>query len=432
MTTLIDVTVPDIGDYSDVPVIDLLVRVGDAIRAEDAIVTLESDKATMDVPSPLAGTVREIAVAPGDRVSRGTLLLRVESAAAASQPAPPSPPVTTSAAAAPAPAATTPAVDRTTPETPPPAPPAGPASARAHASPSVRRLARELGVDLARVAPADPKGRIAKDDVIAHVKATMLASTAAPVTAPTPSAPFDLLPWPTVDFARFGPVERRPRSRIQKLSAANLHRNWVLMPHVTNFDEADITELEAFRQQLNAEAGKDGARLTLLPFLIKAVVHTLQRYPAFNASLDGDDIVEKCYWHIGFAADTPNGLVVPVVRDADRKPLREIAAECADLAALARDGKLRPEQMQGGCFTVSSLGGIGGTGFTPIINAPEVAILGVTRSAIRPVWDGSAFVPRRMLPLCLSWDHRAVDGAAAARFLVHLAALLADFRRVAL
>ncbi|QDF95807.1 branched-chain alpha-keto acid dehydrogenase subunit E2 [Azoarcus sp. DD4] len=428
MTTLIEVTVPDIGDYSDVPVIDLLVRVGDAIRAEDAIVTLESDKATMDVPSPLAGIVREIAIAPGDRVSRGTLLLRVEDAAANVVPTaqagptalPPAPAETGNHLAAPSPAPTLPA------NRPPPA-----GAVRAHASPSVRRLARELGVDLARVAPADAKGRISKDDVIAHVKMAMLAGAGTPAPA-TAAAPFDLLPWPNVDYARFGPVERRPRTRIQKLSAANLHRNWVLMPHVTNFDEADITDLEAFRQQLNAEAGKEAARLTLLPFLIKAAVHSLQRYPAFNASLDGDEIVEKRYWHIGFAADTPNGLVVPVIRDADRKPLREIAAECAELAALARDGKLRPEQMQGGCFTVSSLGGIGGTGFTPIINAPEVAILGVTRSAIKPVWNGREFLPRRMLPLCLSWDHRAVDGAAAARFLVHLAALLADFRRVVL
>jgi pyruvate dehydrogenase E2 component (dihydrolipoamide acetyltransferase) len=298
--------------------------------------------------------------------------------------------------------------------------PAGPCG------PSVRRLARELGVDLAQVTGSGAKGRLQHADLMAHVKRT-LQRGASPATGG-----LDLLPWPQVAFEKFGPVERRPRSRIQKISAANLHRNWVMIPHVTNFDEADITELEAFRQQANAEAGEDGAKLTLLAFLIKAVVHTLQAYPAFNCSLDGDEIVEKGYWHIGFAADTPSGLVVPVIRDAERKSLREIAAESAQLARLARDGKLKPEQMQGGCFTVSSLGGIGGTGFTPIINAPEVAILGVTRASLQPHWDGRQFVPRLRLPLCLSWDHRALDGAAAARFLVHLSRLLADFRRVIL
>jgi pyruvate dehydrogenase E2 component (dihydrolipoamide acetyltransferase) len=295
----------------------------------------------------------------------------------------------------------------------------------------VRRLARELGVELSRVQASDSKGRLSKEDVIAHVKAAM-QTPAAPVTAASSTAPFDLLPWPNIDFAKFGPVDRRPRSRIQKISAANLHRNWVMMPHVTNFEEADITDLETFRQQVNGEQGKDDAKVTMLAFLIKAAVHTLQTYPAFNSSLDGDDVVEKRYWHIGFAADTPNGLVVPVIRDADRKSIVEIARESADLARLARDGKLRPEQMQGGTFTISSLGGIGGTGFTPIINAPEVAILGVTRSSIKPVWDGQHFVPRTVLPLSLSWDHRAVDGAAAARFLVLLSKLLADFRRVVL
>jgi len=298
--------------------------------------------------------------------------------------------------------------------------------------PSVRRLARELGVDLSRVTGSGPKGRLTKEDIVAYVKHT-LQGAATPATAPaTNGGSLDLLPWPKIDFEKFGPIERRPKSRIQKLSGQNLSRNWVMIPHVTNFDVADITDIEAFRQQVNAEQGKDGAKVTMLAFLIKAAVHTLKTWPAFNSSLDGDDIVQKNYWHIGFAADTPNGLVVPVIRNADQKSVLDIARESSDLARLAREGKLKPEQMQGGCFTVSSLGGIGGTGFTPIINAPEVAILGVTRASIKPVWDGKAFQPRLILPLCLSWDHRAVDGAAAARFLVHLAALLADFRRAML
>lgn len=293
-------------------------------------------------------------------------------------------------------------------------------------APAVRHFARLLGVDLSQVKGTGPKGRLGKDDVIAFVRRSMRERA-----APAPStAPLDLLPWPQVDFARFGPIERRPKGRIQALSGRNLARNWVMIPHVTNFDEADITELDAFRQQHNATAGAD--RLTLLPFLVKAVVHTLQAFPAFNVSLDGNDVVEKRYWHVGFAADTPHGLVVPVVRDADRKSVRELARECAELAARARAGRLAADEMQGGCFTISSLGAIGGTGFTPIINAPEVAILGVTRAVSKARWDGAAFQPRSMLPLCLSWDHRAVDGVAAARFLVHLAAILGDVRRLLL
>ncbi|WP_300452521.1 dihydrolipoyllysine-residue acetyltransferase [Accumulibacter sp.] len=440
MRQLIDIQVPDIGDFKAVPIIDLFVKVGDSIKVDDAIVTLESDKATMDVPATVGGVVAEVLVKVGERVAEGSLLVRVEAAAGAdaapSVPAiettapPPAAAANVTAVPAPAPASTPqPASPHPTPIASPAATPA--TGARVHASPSVRRLARELGVDLIKVRASDAKGRLSKEDVIAHVKATMQAG-AGPATATGGSAPFDLLPWPKVDFARFGPVERRPMSRLQKISAANLHRNWVMMPHVTNFEEADITDLEAFRQQVNGEQDKDGAKVTLLAFLTKAAVHALQTYPAFNSSLDGDDVVEKRYWHIGFAADTPNGLVVPVIRDADRKSIVEIASESADLARLARDGKLKPEQMQGGTFTISSLGGIGGTGFTPIINAPEVAILGVTRSSVKPVWDGKQFVPRTILPLSLSWDHRAVDGAAAARFLVHLRKLLADFRRVAL
>lgn len=438
MTQIIELRVPDIGDYKDVPVIEVLVAVGDTIAADTALVTLESDKATMDVPSSAAGRITEILVKTGDRVGEGSLIARLEVAGEAAETEP-----------------QTPAADReheaktetpASPSTPVSAPAAVPANAPAPASapnlapsgpangpcgPSVRRLARQLGVNLAQVVGSGAKGRIRQEDVIAHVKRTMQAAS----TETRPAAAgggLDLLPWPKIDFEKFGPIERRRKSRIQKISAANLHRNWVMMPHVTNFDEADITDLEAFRQKINGELGKDAAKVTMLAFLIKAAVHTLQTWPAFNCSLEGDEIVEKRYWHIGFAADTPNGLVVPVIKNADQKSVLQIAAESSELARLAREGKLKPEQMQGGCFTVSSLGGIGGTGFTPIINAPEVAILGVTRSTMKPVWDGQQFVPRLTLPLCLSWDHRAVDGAAAARFLVHLSKLLADFRRIML
>ncbi|WP_150428049.1 dihydrolipoyllysine-residue acetyltransferase [Dechloromonas sp. CZR5] len=436
MTQIIELRVPDIGDYKDVPVIEVLVAVGDTIAAETALVTLESDKATMDVPSSAAGRITEILVKTGDRVGEGSLIARLEVAGAATETEPQTPAVDRESEAK----AETP----TSPSAPPPAPSAAPANGSAPApnlapsgpangpcGPSVRRLARQLGVNLAQVVGSGAKGRIRQEDVIAYVKRTMQAAS----TETRPAAAgggLDLLPWPKIDFEKFGPIERRPRSRIQKISATNLHRNWVMMPHVTNFDEADITDLEAFRQKINGELGKDAAKVTMLAFLIKAAVHTLQTWPTFNCSLEGDEIVEKRYWHIGFAADTPNGLVVPVIRDADRKSVLQIAAESSELARLAREGKLKPEQMQGGCFTVSSLGGIGGTGFTPIINAPEVAILGVTRSTMKPVWDGQQFVPRLTLPLCLSWDHRAVDGAAAARFLVHLSKLLADFRRVML
>jgi pyruvate dehydrogenase E2 component (dihydrolipoamide acetyltransferase) len=444
MSQIIDIQVPDIGDYHDVPVIELLVAPGSTIAAGDAIATLESDKATLDVPAPRGGVVRELLVRVGERVSAGSALLRLDTgaapaaAASATTEAPPAPaaesPRSAPAESAPALAASAvpPAASAVSPvasAAPPAAPALDSAARRAHASPSVRRLARELGVDLAQVPPGAPKGRITREDVIAHVKTTLQAPARPAAPAPDGGG-LALLPWPQVDFARFGPVERRPRSRVQQRSAANLHRNWVRMPHVTNFDEADITALEAFRQQINREQPEGAPRLTLLAFIIKAAVHSLQAYPAFNSSLDGDTLVEKRYWHIGFAADTPGGLVVPVVRDADRKTLLEIARECGELARQAREGMLRPEQMQGGSFTVSSLGGIGGTGFTPIINAPEVAILGLTRSAMKPVWDGTAFQPRLMQPLCLSWDHRAVDGAAAARFLVHLARGLADLRRL--
>ena len=431
MSQMIELRVPDIGDYKDVPVIELLVTVGDTVAVDTALVTLESDKATMDVPSTAAGRIAEILIKTGDRVGEGSVIARLEVAEAA--PAANTENITVDRKNEPKiEAAAAPVTVSAPPPIPTPAPaiapaPSGPANGPC--GPSARRLARQLGVNLAQVVGSGAKGRIQQEDIIAHVKRTMQAAPAEARPAASSSG-LDILPWPKIDFEKFGPIERRPKSRIQKISAANLHRNWVMMPHVTNFDEADITDLEAFRQKINDELGKEAAKVTMLAFLIKAAVHTLQTWPAFNCSLEGDDIVEKRYWHIGFAADTPNGLVVPVVRDADKKSVLKIAAESSELARLAREGKLKPEQMQGGCFTVSSLGGIGGTGFTPIINAPEVAILGVTRSAMKPVWNGQQFVPRLTLPLCLSWDHRAVDGAAAARFLVHLARLLADMRRM--
>ncbi|TWG80401.1 pyruvate dehydrogenase E2 component (dihydrolipoamide acetyltransferase) [Cupriavidus gilardii J11] len=408
----VEVKVPDIGDYDGVPVIEVHVKAGDTVKAEDALITLESDKATMDVPSPAAGVVKEVKVKVGDNVAEGTLILILEGAAAAA-PAP--------AAAAPAPAPATQA-------------PAGVTGKAAHASPSVRKFARELGVDVSRVPGTGPKGRITQDDVQRYVKGVMSGQAAAPSAAAASGAggELNLLPWPKVDFTRYGEVESKPLSRIKKLSGANLHRNWVMIPHVTNHDEADITELEAFRVQLNKEYEKQGVKVTMLAFMIKATVAALKKFPNFNASLEGDNLVLKKYFNIGFAADTPNGLVVPVIKDADRKGVIEIAQEMSELAKLAREGKLKPDQMQGGCFSISSLGGIGGTYFTPIINAPEVAIMGVCKSYQKPVWDGKQFVPRLTLPLSLSWDHRVIDGAEAARFNTYFGQLLADFRRILL
>lgn len=435
----ITVAVPDIGDYQDIPVIEVLVKEGDSVGREDALVTLESDKATMDVPSPAAGVVRKVLVKVGDKVSQGTAI--VELAAAGAAPA--------AVASAIAPAAGTAAA---VPAAPAPAPAAAPAAAvvaptaapasaagadvdisTAHASPSVRRFARELGVNLNQVKGTGPKERITEDDVKAFVKQSLQRSAATPAGASGGNlGGMELLPWPQVDFTRFGEVEVRPLSRIKKISGANLHRNWVRIPHVTNNDEADITDLEALRNELNGEMAKTGVKLTALAFLIKAVTVALRQYPDFNASLDGDNLVLKRYFHIGFAADTPNGLVVPVLKNADRKGVLEIARESSELAAKAREGKLGPADMSGGCFSISSLGGIGGGHFTPIINAPEVAILGVGRSTMKPVWDGKAFVPRLMLPLSLSYDHRVIDGASAARFNALLGKLLGDMRRALL
>ena len=429
---VVEVKVPDIGDFSDVPVIDLFVKVGDSIKVDDAIATLESDKATMDVPSTVAGTVMEVLVQLGSKVSEGVVLIKVESGAAA--PAAASAPAPQAAAPAPAAAASAPAA--------PPAAasaalaPALPIGAKLHASPSVRAYARELGIDLSKVAATGPKGRIVKEDLTKYVKGVLSGAISGPVATAgggvTGGGVLDLLPWPKVDFAKFGEVEVKPLSRIKKISGQNLSRNWVMIPAVTYHEDADITDLEAFRVQLNKENEKSGNKLTMLAFLIKACVKAMQRFPEFNASLDGDNLVLKKYFNIGFAADTPNGLVVPVVKNADKKGVFEIAKETGELAKLARDGKLKPADMSGACFTISSLGGIGGTYFAPIVNAPEVAILGVNKSAMKPVWDGKQFVPRLTLPLSLTADHRVIDGALATRFNVYIAQLLADFRRVAL
>jgi pyruvate dehydrogenase E2 component (dihydrolipoamide acetyltransferase) len=441
MSQLTDVVVPDIGDFKDVEVIEVLVKAGDTVGVEQSLITVESDKASMEIPSSAAGVVAEVLVKLGQKVSQGTLLVRlaaqvgVSAAPAAAVPALPSPaaappaPVV-SASAAPASAAPAPvsaAIAAAQPE-----PSSG--AAKTHASPSVRKFARELGVDLARVPGSGPKGRVTPEDVRGFVKRVMAGGAAPAAAAPAGGGLALGLPaWPEVDFAKFGPVERVAMSRIRKISGPALTRNAILIPHVTNHEDADVTGLEAFRVQLNAE--KNPAKLTMLAFLIKACVAALKKFPEFNSSIDAasnDAIILKRYYHIGFAADTPNGLVVPVVKDADKKGIFEIAAETAELAAKARDGKLAPADMQGGTFSISSLGGIGGTYFTPIINAPEVAIRGVCKAATRPVWDGAQFVPRLMLPLSLSWDHRVVDGAGAARFNAYLASLLADFRRVLL
>ena len=419
-----DVRVPDIGDFKDVPVIEIFVKVGDTVKAEDPLVSLESDKATMDVPAPLSGVVKAIMVNVGDKVSEGSVILSLTTgdATAASAAAP----SIAAAGAASALVATTAASTSSIDEA---------AFSLAYAGPAVRKLARERGVDLGKVKGSGEHGRITREDVEAFAKGGGASAAAiAPAKASAPAGGgggLDLLAWPKVDFAKFGPVERKEMSRIKKISGANLHRNWVVIPHVTTHDEADITELEQFRVQMNKELEKSGVKLSMLPFMMKAAVSALKKFPEFNASLDGDALVLKNYWHIGFAADTPNGLMVPVIRDVDRKTVPDIAKEMGELAKLARDGKLKPDQMQGGTFTISSLGGIGGIYFTPIINAPEVSIMGVCRSYWKQVSsDGKQYQSRLILPLSLSWDHRVIDGAAAARFNVHFANVLADLRRV--
>ena len=457
---LIEIQVPDIGDFDAVTVIELLVKPGDTVQAEQSLITVESDKASMEIPSSHAGVVQALRVQIGDQVKQGSVVLALEvadgaaAAPAAAAPAPASAPDSGAASASPAtvsapkapeaavnqaPAA--PALVAASAAAPVPAhqPTAAPTGKLPHASPSVRKFARELGVPLAEVAGTGPKGRITQADVQAFTHSVMagrLQTQAQAAKAPAASAGtgvgLDLLPWPKVDFAKFGAVERKELSRIKKISGANLHRNWVMIPHVTNNDEADITELEAFRVSTNKENEKSGVKVTMLAFVIKAVVAALKKFPEFNASLDGDTLVYKQYFHIGFAADTPNGLVVPVLKNADQKGILQISAEMSELAKKARDGKLGAADMQGGSMSISSLGGIGGTHFTPIINAPEVAILGLSKGQMKPVWDGKQFVPRLTLPLSLSYDHRVIDGALAARFNAYLGQVLADYRRILL
>jgi pyruvate dehydrogenase E2 component (dihydrolipoamide acetyltransferase) len=436
----VEVRVPDIGDFKDVAVIELLVQPGDAVKVEQSLFTVESDKASMEIPSPAAGVLKELKVKIGDKVNVGDLVALLEGAAAAPAAAVQAPASAPSVALAPAaaPAAVQAPVPSAAPM--PLHQPSAPAPGLPHASPSVRKFARELGVPLAEVKGTGFKGRITQEDVQAFTQQVMAGNVrtqAQAAKAPAGGAGgtgvgLDLLPWPKVDFAKFGPVERKDLSRIKKISGANLSRNWVMIPHVTNNDEADITELEAFRVSTNKENEKSGVKVTMLAFVIKAVVAALKKFPEFNASLDGDALVYKQYFHIGFAADTPNGLVVPVLKDADKKGILQISAEMAELAKKARDGKLGAADMQGGCMSISSLGGIGGTHFTPIINAPEVAILGLSKSQVKPVWDGKQFVPRLTLPLSLSYDHRVIDGALAARFNAYLGQVLADYRRILL
>ena len=439
-----EVKVPNIGDFKDIPVIQLLVKAGDTVQKDDSLLVLESDKATLEVPAPAAGVISELKVKIGDKVSAGTLVAMLEGSNGAApavtngngKAKTSTPPVVASAApAAPAPAVVAPAASAPAPTVA--AVPSESTGAIAHASPGVRRFARELGVPLGQVTGSGPKNRILKEDIHSFVKQALAGGASVRGGG---WADLGLPPWPKVDFAKFGPIETQPRTRIQKISAPGLARNWVMIPHVTQFDEADITELEAFRAHVNEENaksegksdGKSGVKVSPLAFLMKAVVAALKKYPTLNSSLDGENLIVKQYWNIGFAADTPQGLVVPVIKDVDKKGILDIAKETTELAAKAREGKLGPNDIQGATFTISSLGGIGGTAFTPIINAPEVAILGVSRSAVKPVWNGKEFAPRTMLPLSLSYDHRVVDGALAARFTTYLGQVIADIRRVML
>ena len=426
MAEMKQILVPDIGNYKDVPVIEVMVKAGDTVAAEQSLLTLETDKATMDVPAPFAGVVKEVKVKVGDKVSEGGLIVVLEAsgssaapAAAASTPAPAVAPPPAMAASVAAPAAVVTA-----------APASSAPAGKSHASPSIRRFARELGVDLTQVRGSSPKGRINKEDVQSFVKHAL----SQPRGGAAGGSGMQVLAMPVIDFAKFGAVESRPLSRIQKISGANLHRNWVSIPHVTQFEEADISEMEAFRKQLGPEYAKQNIKITPLAFMLKAAAAALQEFPNFNSSLDasGENLVLKKYIHIGVAVDTPNGLMVPVLRDVDKKGIVQLAKELGEISARARDLKITAADMQGGCFSISSLGGIGGTAFTPIINAPEVAILGVSKASMKPVYQDGEFVPRLMLPLSLSYDHRVIDGAAAARFTTYLAQVLADIRRLAL
>jgi len=447
---IIDVTIPDIGDFDEVAVIELLVKAGDKVRAEQSLITVESDKASMEIPSSHSGLVKEMQVKLGDKVKQGSLVLKLETADAVA--AAPAEVLSVAPTVATVPLVAVPQLPvAAVMSTPMPMAPAAsavavvvpvhqPASVLSadlpHASPSVRKFARELGVPLNEVKGSGPKGRISQEDIQSFNRAVMVGETrtqAQAAKAPAgDGAGLGLIPWPKVDFSKFGPIERKELGRIQKISGANLLRNAVMIPAVTNHDDADITELEAFRVLTNKDNEKSGVKVTMLAFLIKACVNALQKFPQFNSSLDGDALVYKQYWHVGFAADTPNGLMVPVLKDADKKGILQISAEMGELAKKAREGKLSPAEMSGATFTISSLGGIGGRYFTPIINAPEVAILGVCKSQMEPKWNGKEFEPRLMLPLSLTWDHRVIDGAAAARFNAHLVNILADFRRVLL
>ena len=438
--SLIQINVPDIGDFKEVEVIELLVKPGDTVKAEQSLITVESDKASMEIPSSHAGVVKELKIKVGDKVAEGSLILMLEAADTAPATAAPAAATTSVAAATVAvPVAAAAVAAPVAASAPIPAPmPAAISNhgQKAHASPSIRKFARELGVDLSQVAGSGPKGRVLLDDVQGYVKGVIRNGGAASSASGSVSsgAGLSLLPWPSLDFSKFGSTELQPLSRIKKISGPNLHRNWVTMPHVTQFDEADITELEAFRKSANDALSKSGVKLTMLAFVIKASVSALKKFPAFNASLDatGENLILKQYYNIGFAADTPNGLVVPVVKNVDQKGIADIAREMGELSAQARDGKLKPADMQGASFTISSLGGIGGLAFTPIINAPEVAILGLSKSAIKPVWDGKQFMPRLIMPMSLSYDHRVIDGAMGARFCVYLGGVLADMRKTLL
>ncbi|CAL60941.1 Dihydrolipoyllysine-residue acetyltransferase component of pyruvate dehydrogenase complex (E2) (Dihydrolipoamide acetyltransferase component of pyruvate dehydrogenase complex) [Herminiimonas arsenicoxydans] len=449
----VEVKVPDIGDFKEVEIIELLVKVGDTIKIDQSLITVESDKASMEIPSSHAGVVKEIKVKLGDKVAEGSLLLTVEESAAAAEAAPaeaPAPAPVEAPKAEPVKAAEpTPVAPAEAPAPAPAAAPAAPAApvaaavpataanAKAHASPSIRKFARELGVDLGSVAGSGPKGRITQQDVQTYVKTALAAGpvSSAPVAAPPGAsrggAGLDLLPWPSLDFSKFGETTLQPLSRIKKISGPNLHRNWVMIPHVTQYDEADVTELEELRKSTNTALAKSGVKLTILAFVIKACVAALKKYPEFNSSLDaaGENLILKQYYNIGFAADTPQGLVVPVVKGVDQKTVTQIAQEMGELSAQARDGKLKPADMQGATFTISSLGGIGGTYFTPLINAPEVAIIGLSKTSMKPVWDGKQFVPRLIMPLSLSYDHRVIDGAQGARFVTYLSEVLTDLRK---
>ena len=438
---LVEVKVPDIGDFKDVAVIEVFVKPGDTIKVEQSLITVESDKASMEIPSSHAGVLKELKVKLGDKVNIGDLLALLDGADAASAPtavpAAPANPATATAAAPVAPVSTATAVASAVSADVPAHSPGASTLGLPHASPSVRKFARELGVPLDEVKGTGNKGRITQEDIQAFTKSVMSGATRTKAQAAVGGSGGDgaglgLIPWPKVDFAKFGPIERKELGRIKKISGANLLRNAIMIPAVTNHDDADITELEAFRVSTNKENEKSGIKVTMLAFLIKASVAALKKYPEFNSSLDGDALVYKNYWHIGFAADTPNGLMVPVIKDCDKKGVLQISQEMSELAKKAREGKLSPAEMTGATFTISSLGGIGGKYFTPIINAPEVAILGVCKSTMEPVWDGKAFQPRLMLPLSLTWDHRVIDGAAAARFNAYLGQILSDFRRVLL